>query len=121
MKISPDGSLDEWLAEISGAAAQFDWDAGNRGKNRKHGSSHPRSSRSYTALFSSRAVSSSPHTTKRAGCCLEKPMRDAGWRSSSPAAPTKLRPISCRAMRRNERRLYDDAKAKLEGLSEKGR
>jgi hypothetical protein len=48
-------------------------------------------------------------------------MRDAGWRSSSPAAPTKLRPISCRAMRRNERRLYDDAKAKLEGLSEKGR
>ena len=33
----------------------------------------------------------------------------------------QLRPISCRPMRRNERRLYDDAKAKLEGGSEEGR
>lgn len=37
MKISPDRSLDEWLGGITGAAEQFDWDAGNLGKNRKHG------------------------------------------------------------------------------------
>src|SRR5256885_16954446 len=34
---------------------------------------------------------------------------------------TKLRPISCRPMRRNERRLYDEAKAAPEGGSEEGR
>jgi uncharacterized DUF497 family protein len=32
----------------------------------------------------------------------------------------QLRPISCRPMRRNERRLYDEAKARLEGGSEEG-
>jgi uncharacterized DUF497 family protein len=48
-------------------------------------------------------------------------MRDAGWALIFTRRANQLRPISCRAMRRNERRLYDDAKAKLEGLSEKGR
>jgi uncharacterized DUF497 family protein len=48
-------------------------------------------------------------------------MRDAGWGLIFTRRANQLRPINCRAMRRNERRLYDDAKAKLEGLSEKGR
>jgi uncharacterized DUF497 family protein len=33
----------------------------------------------------------------------------------------QLRPISCRPMRRNERSLYDEAKATLEGGPEQGR
>lgn len=37
MKLTRDGSLDEWLASIVGAAGEFDRDAGNRAKNRKHG------------------------------------------------------------------------------------
>ena len=37
MKLSPDSSLDEWLGGLTGAAGQFDWDAGNRSKGQKHG------------------------------------------------------------------------------------
>src|SRR5882672_5502428 len=114
MKLVGDPEAEAWLEALSAEA--FEWDSGNRSKTAKHiGSSRRRSNRCSSAPSSSRAVSSSPLTTSRGGCCSGKPTRDVGWRSFFTRRSSKLRPISCRQMRRNERRLYE---AKLESGSE---
>lgn len=119
MKLAHDGSLDEWLAGIAGAAGQLDWDAGNRAKNRKHGveSSEVDSLFHRTAFLAGRIVEPA-HDEPR---WLLLGETDAGRRLALifTRRGDQLRPISCRAMRRNERRLYDEAK--LEGSSEEGR
>ena len=121
MKISPDRSLDEWLGGITGAAEQFDWDAGNLGKNRKHGvePSEAESLFQRTVFLAGRIVEPA-HDEPR---WLLLGETDAGRRLALifTRRGNQLRPISCRSMRRNERRLHDEAKARLEGSSEKGR
>jgi uncharacterized DUF497 family protein len=121
VKISPDGSLDEWLAGVTGAAGHFDWDAGNRGKNRKHRvePSDVESLFRRTVFLAGRIVEPA-HDEPR---WLLLGETDAGRRLALifTRRGGQLRPISCRPMRRNERRLYDDEKAKFEGGSEKGR
>lgn len=119
MKISPDGSLDEWLSTIIGAAGQFDWDGGNRAKNRKHGvePSEVESLFHHTVFLSGRIVEPT-HDEPR---WLLLGETDAGRRLALifTRRGNQLRPISCRPMRRNERKLYDEAK--LEGNPEEGR
>lgn len=119
MKISPDGSLDDWLAAIVGSAGQFDWDPGNRAKNRKHGvePSEVESLFHRTNFLAGRIVEPT-HDEPR---WLLLGETDAGRRLALifTRRGNQLRPISCRTMRRNERRLYDEGK--LEGSSEEGR
>jgi uncharacterized DUF497 family protein len=121
VRLSPDGGLDEWLAGITGAAGQFDWDAGNRAKNRKHGvePSEVESLFHRTVFLAGRVVEPA-HDELR---WLLLGETEAGRRLTLifTRRRDQLRPISCRSMRRDERRLYDDAKAKLEGGSEEGR
>ena len=116
MKLAQDSSLDEWLAGIAGAAAEFDWDTGNRAKNRKHG------------VAPSEVESLFHRTVFLAGRLVEPAHDEPRWLLLGETAEGRrlaliftrrgdqLRPISCRAMRRNERRLYEEAK--LEGGSD---
>ena len=118
MKLAQDGSLDEWLAGIAGAAGQLDWDAGNRAKNRKHD------------VQPSEVESLFHRTVFLAGRIVEPAHDEPRWLLLGETAAGRrlaliftrrrdqLRPISCRPMRRNERRLYEEAK--LEGGSEEG-
>ncbi len=119
MKIAPDGSLDEWLAGIAGVAGQLDWDAGNRAKNRKHGvePSEVESLFHRTVFLAGRIVEPA-HEEPR---WLLFGETDAGRRLALifTRRDDHLRPISCRPMRRNERRLYEEAK--LEGGSAEDR
>ena len=119
MKLSPDSSLDEWLGGLTGAAEQFDWDAGNRNKGDKHGvePSDVESLFHRTVFLAGRIVEPA-HDEPR---WLLLGETDARRRLALifTRRANRLRPISCRPMRRNERRLYD-AKARLEGGSEEG-
>ena len=121
MKLSPDSSLDEWLGGLTGAAGQFDWDAGNRSKGQKHGveASDVESLFRRTVFLAGRIVE--PRHDEPRWLLLGE--SDAGRRLALifTRRGNQLRPISCRPMRRNERRLYDEAKATLEGGSEQGR
>jgi len=120
VKLSSDSSLDEWLSRLTGAAGQFDWDAGNRSKGQKHGV-EPSDVESlfHRTVFLAGRVIEPTHDELRWLLLGES---DAGRRLALifPRRGNQLRPISCRPMRRNERRLYDEAKRKLEGGSEEG-
>ena len=121
MKLSPDSSLDDWLGGLTGAAEQFDWDAGNRSKGRKHGVEPSEvESLFHRTVFLAGRIDEPPHDEAR---WLMLGETDAGRRLALifTRRGIQLRPISCRPMRRNERRLYDEAKRKLEGASEEGR
>ena len=121
MKLLPDSSLDEWLGGLTGAAGQFDWDAGNRSKGQKHGV-EPSGVESlfHRTVFLAGRVVEPAHDELR---WLLLGETEAGRRLALifTRRGKQLRPISCRSMRRDERRLYDDAKARLEGGSEEGR
>ena len=119
MKISPDLSMDEWLSAIIGAAGPFDWDAGNRAKNRKHGVEPSEVESLFRRIvFLAGRIVEPAHDEPR---WLLLGETDAGRRLALifTRRGNQLRAISCRPMRRNERRLYDEAR--LEGSSEEGR
>ena len=118
MKLAQDGSLDEWLAGITGAQGQLDWDAGNRAKNRKHGvePSEVESLFHRTAFLAGRIVDP-PHDEPR-WLLLGETIAGRRLTLIFTRRGDQLRPISCRPMRGNERRLYEEAK--LEGGSEEG-
>lgn len=115
MKLVSDSSLDDWLAGLTGASEGFDWDEGNRAKGEKHG------------VEPSEVESLFRRTVFLAGRIVEPTHDEPRWLLLGETEAgrllaliftrreEKLRPISCRAMRRNERRLYDEAKANLEG------
>ncbi|SRR5712691_5474872 len=114
VKILPDSSLDEWLAGLTGDPGQFDWDAGNRSKSRKHGvEPFDVEALFHRTVFLAGRIVEPAHDEPR---WLLLGENDARRRLALifTRRGNQLRPISCRPMRRNERRLYDEAKAKLE-------
>jgi uncharacterized DUF497 family protein len=114
VKLEPEAELDEWLAGLEGEPKEFDWDAGNRSKGRKHG------------VEPSEAESLLHRSVFLAGRIVEPAYDESRWLLLGETdtgrrlaliftrRDGKLRPITCRAMRRNERRLYGEAKANLE-------
>ena len=112
MKVVPDSSLDTWLAGVTGVAEKFDWDAGNRSKGLKHGVEPSEVEALFHRTVFHAGRIEPAHDESR---WLLLGETDAGRRLSLifTRRGQKLRPISCRPMRRNERRLYDEAKANL--------
>ncbi len=120
MKLAPDNSLDEWVGGLTGAAGEFDWDAGNRAKGEKHGVEPSEvESLFHRTVFLAGRIIEPAHDEPR---WLALGESDAGRRLALifTRRGEQLRPISCRPMRRKERRLYDEAKATLERGSEEG-
>ena len=112
MKVAADAILGTWLEQFSGRPEDFDWDAGKRTKHRKH-SVEPED---VHALFRQRTVF--------LGCIVEPAHaevrglllgQDASGRRLAlifTRRGARLRPVSCRAMRRHERKVYEEAIAK---------
>jgi uncharacterized DUF497 family protein len=110
MKLERDPEAETWLEAFSGSGEAFDWDSGNRGKTAKH------------QVEPSEVESLFQRTFFLAGRIIEPAHDEPRWlllgetRTGRRLAliftrrDDKLRPISCRSMRRYERRLYDEAK-----------
>jgi uncharacterized DUF497 family protein len=115
VKLEPDSRLDEWLGGITGAPEQFEWDAGNQAKTRKHDvETSDVQSLFHRDVFLAGRIVEPVHDESR---WLLLGETDEGFRLALifTRRGDLLRPISCRPMRRNEQRLYDEAKAKLQG------
>jgi uncharacterized DUF497 family protein len=121
MKLAPDSDLDHWLSRITGAADHFDWDAGNRSKGRKHGV-EPLEVQSLfeRVVFLAGRIMEPVHDEPR-WLLVGETSNGRRLALIFTRRGSMLRPISCRPMRRNERRLYDQAKESLEDSTEKDR
>jgi uncharacterized DUF497 family protein len=117
MKLVGDSEAEAWLEALPLEA--FEWDSGNRLKNAKH------------RVEPSEVESLFQRTVFLAGRIVEPAHDESRWLLLGETSTgrrlaliftrrgSKLRPISCRQMRRNERRLYEEAK--LETGSEEDR
>jgi uncharacterized protein len=99
----------QWLESLEPGSTSFDWDAGNQKKNRKHGVE----ASEIEELLNERMV--------LAGRIVEPAHGEPRWLllASSSASRRlaliftrrvdRLRPASCRPVRRKERKVYEDA------------
>jgi len=110
MKLAADPVTESWLIRLTGADREFDWDVGNLTKNRKHGI-EPRHVHALIGgdfYFAGRIVE--PVHNEPRWLALGE---DATGRRLSlvfTRRGDRLRPISCRAMRRKETALYEEAR-----------
>ena len=110
MKLAADPATETWLLGLTGADHEFDWDSGNLTKNRKHGV-EPRDAEALIGgdfYFAGRIVE--PVRSEPRWLALGE---DATGRRLSlvfTRRGTRLQAISCRAMRRKEEALYEEAR-----------
>lgn len=108
MKFVRDDEAARWLREFIPDPDNFDWDAGNKTKNMKHGVLCEEVESIFYGqrlLLAGRIVD--PAHDEWRGLVLGQ--SDAGRRLALifTQRGDKLRPISCRPMRKGERRLYE--------------
>lgn len=109
MKLVDDPEAAEWLRQLTGGSEDFDWDAGNRTKNRKH-EVEPADIEAlfrFSLVFVGRIIE--PVHAEKRWLALGQDARRRRLALVFTRRGRKLRPISCRPMRRNERRIYEDA------------
>jgi uncharacterized DUF497 family protein len=109
MRLTDDPDAAEWLGGLGGQSEDFDWDSGNLHKNRKHGV-QPENVEALLvrpALLAGRIVEPS-HDEPR---WLLLGQDETGRRLALifTRRGDRLRPISCRPMRKKERQFYDEA------------
>lgn len=109
MQLVDDPEAGEWLIRLTGNREDFDWDAGNRTKIRKHEVKQD----DVEALFQ--------HFWVFVGRIVEPLHEEDRWLALGQDTTgrrlaliftrrgQRLRPISCRPMRRNERKIYEEA------------
>lgn len=110
MRLAPDPDAERWLLELRGAAREFDWDAGNLTKNRRHGV-EPTDVATLIArdfYFAGRIVE--PAHPEPRWLALGEDDRGRRLALIFTRRGDGLRPISCRPMRRRERALYEEAR-----------
>ena len=108
MKFTPDRWTLEWLEEFIPDSESFDWDEGNIKKNLKHGVSDQEIEsifREYEYVFVGRIIE--PEHSEWRGLILAQSEGGRYLALIFTKRGEKLRPISCRSMRQNERRLYE--------------
>ncbi|MBM4258681.1 MAG: BrnT family toxin [Deltaproteobacteria bacterium] len=109
MKLVDDPETAEWLGQFTGRAEDFDWDKGNQTKNRKHGVEHAdiEALFRFSLVFIGRILE--PTHPELRWLALEQDAESRRLALVFTRRGDKLRPISCRPMRRQERRIYEDA------------
>lgn len=113
MKLVADATAVFWLEEFIPDSENFDWDAGNVLKNLKHGlSSNDIESIfwEYEYLFAGKIVE--PANEEWRGLILGETASGNHVALIFTQRDERLRPISCRSMRANERKLYEEKKHK---------
>jgi uncharacterized DUF497 family protein len=109
MRMARDPEAEAWLDALEGTTNDFDWYAGNQDKNRKHG------------IEATQIGALLEHPVVFGGRIIEPAHREPRWlllgrdRGERPLAliftrrDDRIRPISCRPMRREERKVYESA------------
>lgn len=108
MRFAPDETAAVWLRDFIPEPDAFDWDAGNRTKNAKHGVREEEVESIFHQekfLFAGRIVDP-PHAEWR-GLILGRSESGRNLALIFTRRLERLRPISCRPMRPDERRLYE--------------
>jgi uncharacterized DUF497 family protein len=109
MKLVDDPEAATWSAQLGGGSEDFDWDAGNRTKNRKH-HVEPADVEAmflHTLLFVDRIVE--PMHNEDRWLALGRDTSGRRLALVFTRRGPRLRPVSCRSMRVNERKLYEEA------------
>ena len=115
MKLIADAVAASWLEEFIPDSDNFDWDAGNVHKNLKHGLSANDIESifwEYEYLFVGKIVV--PAHEEWRGLILGETASEQCVALIFTRRGEQLRPISCRAMRTNERRFYEEEKKRKE-------
>jgi uncharacterized DUF497 family protein len=110
MRLAPDPAAERWLLAMTGASEEFEWDSGNLTKHRKH-DVEPGDIQALIAgdLYFAGRIVEPAHAEPR---WLVLGENEAGRRLALvfTRRGDRLRPISCRPMRRKERSLYEEAR-----------
>ena len=111
MKLAPDLEAASWLDALAGEQEDFDWDAGNQAKNRKH-RVEPEDieamfCRPRFIVFGGRIVE--PAHDEPRWLVLGQDDKQRRLALVLTRRGDRLRPISCRPMRRKERAVYEEA------------
>ena len=111
MKLAPDLEAASWLDALAGEPENFDWDAGNQAKNRKH-RVEPENieamfRRPRFIVFGGRIVE--PAHDEPRWLVLGQDDKRRRLALVLTRRGDRLRPISCRPMRRQERAVYEEA------------
>jgi uncharacterized protein len=109
MKFMDDPEAADWLTQFGGEPDDFEWDAGNRIKNRKHEvtQSDIEALWQHPLVFVGRIVE--PVHTEDRWLVLGQNAKGRRLALVFTRRDSRLRPISCRSMRRSERTMYEEA------------
>lgn len=108
MKLIPDHEVGRWLYGLSSASENFDWDEGNRDKSQKHGASwEDIESLLLEHIVFEGEIIEPAHDEKRY-LILGRDWNGRLLALIFTRRGHKLRPISCRPMRRKERERYEE-------------
>lgn len=110
MQLVPDPAAERWLLMMTGASEELEWDRGNLTKHRKHdvalGDVEALIARDF--YFAGRIVE--PVHAEPRWLALGENARGRRLALVFTRRGNRLRPISCRPMRRKERALYEKAR-----------
>lgn len=111
MKVEADPDASEWLTDLIDRprTGNFEWDTGNRSKQAKHGVTPAEVEELFLGkiLFAGRIIEPAhdePRWLLLGATASGRPLALIFTRRGD-----RLRAISCRPMRRNERKLYEEA------------
>ncbi len=109
MRFVDDPETAAWLEGLEGVSQDFDWDAGNRAKNRKHGVAPEdvETLLEQPVLLAGRIVQ--PTHDEPRWLLLGRDDNGRPLALVFTRRGDRLRPISCRPMRRTERQVYEEA------------
>src|SRR5262245_41843011 len=108
MRLVEDSETASWLGGLDDVADGFDWDAGNLAKNRKHGVDRVDVEQMFQSpmVFAGRIVE--PVHEEPRWLVLGQNARGRRLALVFTRRGNRVRPISCRAMRSQERKLYEE-------------
>ena len=114
MRLVDDPEAASWLEGLGGTPDDFGWDAGNRTKHRKHGvePADVEAMFQHSTVFLGRIVS--PAHSEDRWLVLGQDFSGRRLALVFTRRGQRLRPVSCRSMRVNERRLYEEAIREIE-------
>lgn len=109
MRFADDPEAAAWLDTLEGMSEDFDWDTGNRTKSRKHGveTADVEALLGHAAVLAGRIVE--PHHDEPRWLLLGQNDKGRQLALIFTRRGDRLRPISCRPMRRRERQVYAQA------------
>jgi hypothetical protein len=109
MRLAGDAEAAGWLGGLAGTSEEFDWDAGNRTKSRKHGVDRAEVEQllRHPFVFEGRIVE--PEHDESRWLVLGRTDADRPLALVFTRRGNRLRPISCRPMRKKEKQRYEEA------------